>query len=56
MAFKDLRDYIAVLEKAGELVHIKEKVTWELELGTIMRRAAVMGEPACLFENIQDYP
>ena len=47
MAFKDVREYIDVLEKAGELLHIKEEVNWELELGTIMRRAAEMGEPAC---------
>ena len=56
MAFKDVREYIDVLEKAGELLHIKEEVNWEVELGTIMRRAAEMGEPACLFENMKDYP
>ncbi len=56
MAFKDLREYIEVLDKNGELVHIREQVNWELELGTIMRRGAEIGAPACLFENIKDYP
>ncbi len=56
MAFRDLREFIEVLDKAGELVHIREQVNWELELGTIMRRATETKAPAPFFENIQDYP
>lgn len=55
MAFKDLREYIEVLDKAGEVLHIGKLVDWELEVGTILRRAAETGSPACLFENIKDY-
>lgn len=56
MAFKDVREFIKALDKAGEIAHIKEEVDWDLELGAIERRAAETGAQACLFENIKDYP
>ncbi len=39
MPCKDLREYLEVLDKAGELVRITEEVDWYLEAGAIARRA-----------------
>ena len=56
MAFMDNRQFITALEKAGEIVRIKQEVDWELEAAAIARRAAETQGPACLFEKIKDYP
>jgi phenylphosphate carboxylase alpha subunit len=56
MAFKDHRDFFAVLEKEDELVRIAQEVDWDLEAGAIGRRAYEMEGPCVLFENIKDYP
>jgi 4-hydroxy-3-polyprenylbenzoate decarboxylase len=56
MAFSDLREYIEVLEKEGELVRIKKEVDWNLEVGAIIRRSYDLKAPAPFFENIKDYP
>ena len=55
MAYADLREYIARLEKEGELKRIKTEVNWDLELGAIMRKANDLRKPALLFENIKGY-
>ena len=63
MAYKDLRAWIARLDKEGELVTIKEPVSPYLEMAEIADRAAKLatpkygpGGPALLFENITGYP
>ena len=56
MPFKDLREFIAKLEKEGELVRIKKAVDWNLELGAVIRRSYDLKAPAPLFENIKGYP
>ena len=64
MAYKDLREWISRLDKAGELVTIKEPVSPYLEMAEIADRAAKLpgdakhgpGGPALLFENIVGYP
>jgi len=56
MAFSDLRDYIATLDRSGELVRIKREVDWDMELGAISRRNFEQSGPALLFEKIKDYP
>ncbi len=56
MAFADLRDWIAFLEKKKELVRVKCKVDWNQEIGAITRIVgSKAGTPALLFENIKDY-
>ena len=35
MPFKDLREFIARLEKEGEVQRIEEEVDWNLEAGAI---------------------
>ncbi len=53
MPFKDLRDFIARLEKEGEAIRIEEEVDWNLEAGAMLRRAAEEGLPATLFQKIK---
>ena len=51
MAYKSLRDFIARLEHAGELVRIKEPVSTVLEMTEIGTRLVAEGGPAVLFEK-----
>ena len=53
MAFKDLRDFIDLLEKEGELKRIKTEVCAELEITEISDRTLRNGGPALLFENVK---
>ena len=55
-ATKDLREYLSVLEAAGELKRIQAQVDWNQEAGAISRLACEKREAAPLFENIKDYP
>ncbi len=55
MAYKDLRDWIAKVEAAGQLKRITAEVDWDLEISAIARRVATQEGPALLFENIKDY-
>lgn len=56
MIAKDLRQFIKILDKTGDLLRIKEQVHWDLEIGAISRRAYELQGPAVLFEKIKDYP
>jgi UbiD family decarboxylase len=55
MGFKDLRDWIEILEVEGECKRIEAEVDWELEIGAIVRRVSGQEGPALLFENIKGY-
>ncbi len=46
---------IFILLGAGELVGVKAKVDWNLEIGGINQEAYDGEGPALLFENIKDY-
>ena len=52
MAYRSLRDFIAALEKSGELVRVTEPVSTELEMTEICTRLLASGGPAVLFENV----
>ncbi|MES2721682.1 MAG: UbiD family decarboxylase, partial [Pseudomonadota bacterium] len=52
MAYRSLRDFIAKLEAAGELVRVTEPVSSVLEMTEIQRRLLATGGPAVLFENV----
>ncbi len=57
MPLNDVREFIAALKGAGELVEINQEVDWNLEVGAIMRRANELGgQPAQLFNKIKGYP
>jgi 4-hydroxy-3-polyprenylbenzoate decarboxylase len=51
MATKDLRDWIALLEREGELVRVDAEVDPHLEITEIVDRAVKSGGPALLFTN-----
>lgn len=51
MSFKDLRDFIAHLEKEGKLKRISQPVDPDYEMTEISDRTLRAGGPALLFEN-----
>src|SRR6059036_405562 len=55
MSFVDMREWIARLDKEGELRRIKAEVDWNRELGAIARRVLEKKGPALLFERIKGY-
>ncbi|MCX9010393.1 MAG: menaquinone biosynthesis decarboxylase [Candidatus Methanoperedens sp.] len=55
MAYKDLREFIELLEKKGLLWRIKTGVSAELEITEILDRTVKGGGPALLFENVKGY-
>ena len=51
MALKDLRDWISLLEREGELVRVAAEVDPDLEITEIVDRTVKAGGPALLFER-----
>ena len=51
MSYRSLRDFIAKLEAAGELVRVSEPVSTVLEMTEIQTRLIAQGGPAALFER-----
>lgn len=63
MAYDDLRDWIKVLDRAGELKHIRSEADPILEISEITDRVSKsrdgkgnVGGSALLFENLKGYP
>src|ERR1700757_159045 len=48
---RDLRDWIALLEREGELVRVSAEVDPDLEITEIVDRTVKSGGPALLFEH-----
>ena len=58
MAFKDMREFLELLEKQGELVRIKAPVSRDLEITEIADRVMKgrsAKNKALLFENVQGF-
>ncbi len=55
MGFMDMREWISLLEKAGELRRVTAEVNWDREIGAVARRVLEKKGPALLFENIKGY-
>lgn len=55
MKYKDLRDFIAQLEKIGQLKRITQEIDPVLEMTEICDRTLKQGGPALLFENPKGY-
>ncbi|WP_111642112.1 4-hydroxy-3-polyprenylbenzoate decarboxylase [Marinimicrobium alkaliphilum] len=55
MKYRDLRDFIDLLEKRGELVRITQEIDPNLEMTEICDRTLRAGGPALLFENPKGY-
>src|SRR5476649_743684 len=51
MSYKSLRDFLARLEKDGELVRVRAPVSTVLEMTEIQTRLIAEGGPAVIFEN-----
>ena len=49
----DLREWIALLEREGELVRVSAEVDPDLEITEITDRVVKSGGPALLFENVK---
>ncbi|MGC2619112.1 MAG: UbiD family decarboxylase, partial [Acidobacteriaceae bacterium] len=58
MACDDLREWIKVLDKAGELTRVREEVDPILEMAEIGDRVSKSPRGGCalLFENVKGYP
>ena len=52
MSYKNLRDFIQILEQKNLLVRVTEPVSTKLEMTEIQTRLLVKGGPAVLFENV----
>lgn len=57
MAYQDFREFLAALEKEGQLLTVNEEVKPEPDLGAAGRAASNLGDksPALLFNNIYGY-
>jgi UbiD family decarboxylase len=57
MAYKDLREFLSVLEKNGQLLRITEPVLPEPDIASAACAGTKLGDqsPALLFENIKGY-
>ena len=56
MAYEDLRDWMAALDRAGELKKISTPVNPLLEIAEITDRVSKTGGPALLFQNVEGHP
>ena len=64
MAYEDLREWIAALERAGEIKRIRTEADPILEIAEIADRVSksrsgtqgALGGPALLFQNVKGYP
>jgi len=54
MPYKDLREFLEVLEDKGELVRLKEEVSVDLEMAAVLRKLAYSKGPAVIFERIKE--
>src|SRR5262245_19368089 len=52
MAHRSLRDAVIDLERAGQLVRVRDEVDPSLEMAAVQRRVYAAGGPAVLFENV----
>ena len=53
MGYKNLHEFVALLEKKGELIRIREEVSPYLEITEITDRVCKSHGPALLFENVK---
>ena len=51
----DLRGFISLCEKEGQLKRIKAEVDWELEISHVAKLVEEKSGPALLFENVKGY-
>jgi UbiD family decarboxylase len=54
MRIKDLREYVDLLRKHGELVDVHEETDWNLEIGAVIRHSYDLNAPSPLFWEVKD--
>ncbi len=55
MAFKDLREFIAALDRRGQLKRVAAEVDRDLEICAVTDRVSKEAGPALLFENVKGF-
>src|SRR5262245_12471139 len=55
MPFKDLREFLALLEEKGELLRTKRPVDVKFEISSFIRKTSDEHGPALLFENVNNF-
>ena len=55
MKYRDLREFVALLEERGELRRVAAPVSADLEITEISDRMVKSGGPALLFENVEGH-
>lgn len=53
MPYNDLREFFSLLEKEGELIRIKDKISPSFEIAAYMRKPSDFHGSALLFENVE---
>ena len=55
MPFKDLREFLNLLEEKGELLKTKKPVDVKFEIASYIRKTSDQHGPALLFENVKNF-
>lgn len=55
MPFRDLREFLSLLEEKGELLRTKKPVATRFEISAYIRKTSDEQGPALLFENVKDF-
>jgi len=55
-SYKDLREFVKVLEEENELLRVNAEVDWKYEVSGWVWKSQRANGPALLFENIKGYP
>ena len=55
MPFKDLREFLNLLEEKGELLKTKKPVDVKFEISSYIRKTSDQHGPALLFENVKNF-
>jgi 2,5-furandicarboxylate decarboxylase 1 len=55
MAFKDLRDFLSLLERKGDLLRTRKPVDVKYEISSYIRKTSDERGPALLFENVKNF-
>ena len=55
MKYRDLREFLAGLEQAGDLLRVREPVSTRLEMTALSDFALRKAGPALFFENVPGY-
>ena len=55
MPFKDLREFLSLLEQKGDLLRTRKPVDVKFEISSYIRKTSDERGPALLFENVKNF-